>query len=124
MNNKPLEYEQDLIRRLQDKQLALYYLQEALVDEDPRVFFVALKRVIEVRGIKMEDLAKSTGVNRVTLYKMLSPKGNPGFINMNKIIQALGFRLGIKEANSSLKGTVTTVGDLTEPLDVTWEASE
>ena len=43
-------------------------------------------------------LAKETELNRETLYKTLSMKGNPTFENLILMLDTLGFELQIKEA--------------------------
>jgi DNA-binding phage protein len=46
------DYQEKLIQDLQDPEEASLYLNEALKDEDPRVFLLALKNVCEAQGIK------------------------------------------------------------------------
>jgi len=52
------------------------YLSTAFNDEDPHVFLIALGYLAKKRG--MAEIARLTGVNRESLYKSLSGKGNPG----------------------------------------------
>lgn len=52
------------------------YLEAALEGDDPRVFLMALKDVAEAYG-GLAKLAKTTGLNRENLYRMLSG-GQPG----------------------------------------------
>ena len=47
-------YQEKLIRDLQDPEEASLYLNEALKDEDPRVFSLALKHIL-----KAQDMAKA-----------------------------------------------------------------
>ncbi len=42
-----IDYQEELIESLQDFDEAVAYLNEALADEDPRVFLMALKNVLE-----------------------------------------------------------------------------
>ncbi len=51
-------YEEKLMEDLQDSELAIAYLNEALMDEDPRVFLLALKDVCAAQDIDMAELAK------------------------------------------------------------------
>ena len=46
-NRKFVNYEQELHTLLQDPQEALEYLNDALKDEDERVFLLALKDILE-----------------------------------------------------------------------------
>jgi probable addiction module antidote protein len=41
----------------------------------------------------MTQLARETGLGRESLYKALSPNGNPEFSTILKVVQALGLRL-------------------------------
>ena len=42
-------YEEKLLQDLQDPELAYHYLNEALADEDPRIFLLALQNVHEAQ---------------------------------------------------------------------------
>ena len=44
------DYQEKLLQDLQDTELAMAYLNAALMDEDPRVFLLALKNVVEAQG--------------------------------------------------------------------------
>jgi len=67
------------------------YLADAFLDEDPRVFLVALGFLAKKQG--MGKVAKLAGVNRESLYKSLSGEGNPGYATIAKVIRALGIRM-------------------------------
>ena len=41
----------------------------------------------------MTRVAAEAGLGRESLYKALSPDGNPGFATVLKVLQVLGFRL-------------------------------
>jgi DNA-binding phage protein len=49
MEIKLRKYEEYLNELLQDPQEALHYLNECLVDDDPRVFLLALDDILRVR---------------------------------------------------------------------------
>jgi len=44
-----------------------------------------------VQGIT--QIARETGLGRESLYKALSPEGNPEFATVLKVVRALGLRL-------------------------------
>lgn len=90
-------YQEHLIEKLKDPKKATAYLNAALDDDDPRVFLVALRNVVEAQG-GISMLAKETELNRETLYKTLSMKGNPTFENLILMLDTLGFELQVKEA--------------------------
>jgi probable addiction module antidote protein len=89
------DYQEKLIQDLQDPELASAYLNEALKDEDPRVFLLALKNVCEAQGEEMADLARQTKLSRENLYRILSKKGNPKLNNIISLLNAVGFQLSV-----------------------------
>ena len=69
------DYDDYLIESLKDRRLAEAYLNAALEEDDARVFLLALRDVAQARG--MSKLAARSKLNRESLYKMLSKRGNP-----------------------------------------------
>jgi probable addiction module antidote protein len=67
------------------------YLEAALEDGDPAVVTHALGTIARARG--MSQIARDTGLGRESLYKALSPGGNPGFATVLKVVRALGLKL-------------------------------
>jgi probable addiction module antidote protein len=67
------------------------YLQAALDDGDPAIVIHALGNIARARG--MSEIARQTGLRRESLYKALSPEGNPEFATVLKVVQALGIEL-------------------------------
>lgn len=93
---KTVPYEKELIDSLQDNpEEAVAYLNAALDDGDPKVFLLAVQDVAKAYG-GISELSKKAKVNRESLYKTLSEKGNPHFDHMNKLIKTLGFHLVIE----------------------------
>lgn len=93
---RTIPYEDVIAKDLQDKEFAIAYLNECLEDEeDLSVFLLALRHVIHAQGIKMTALAKQSGMNRESLYKMLSPQGNPELKSIKAILDTLGFKIHI-----------------------------
>jgi probable addiction module antidote protein len=43
----------------------------------------------------MSEIARQTGLGRESLYKALSPEGNPEFSTVLKVFRALGLRLHV-----------------------------
>ncbi len=78
-----------------DPKLARAYLVEAAKDDDPRVLLSALRTVAEAQGIAR--LASAAGIPRESLYRALSPKGNPRLSTLFAVIKAAGFRLSLEE---------------------------
>lgn len=67
------------------------YLEAAFEDGDPALIAAALGDVARARG--MTKVATDAGLGRESLYKALSPNGNPEFATVLKVMQALGLRL-------------------------------
>ena len=79
-----------LIKRLkEDPEEASGYLNAALEAGDAKAFLMALRNVIEARG-GMTRFARASKINRVSLYKMLSGNGNPGFLNILLLLHHAG----------------------------------
>ncbi len=74
--------------------MALYL--EAMIEEsygDPASIAVALGNIARAKG--MSDIARKTGLARESLYRALSPEGNPEFATVLKVAKALGLKLHI-----------------------------
>lgn len=98
MNNKRehLDYNEFLNDELKDSQEAIAYLQEALKDEDERVFLLALKHVIDAHGENISQLAKDANLNRENLYRIFSKKGNPRWGTINSVLRVIGLELTVQ----------------------------
>lgn len=90
-------YREVLFKRLRDPAEAAAYLNAALQDDDIRVFLVALRDIVDANG-GISTLAKETDLNRETLYRTLSRRGNPTIENLILMLSTLGFELQVKEA--------------------------
>jgi probable addiction module antidote protein len=74
------------------------YLQAALEEGDPALVAAALGDIARAKG--MTQLARDTGLGRESLYKALSPSGNPEFATIMKVVAALGLKLHAAPAGS------------------------
>lgn len=70
------------------------YLEAAFETEDPKLIAYALGAVARAKG--MGQVAEAAGLTRQSLYKALSPEGNPEFATILKAMRALGFQLSAK----------------------------
>ncbi len=91
---KSKPYQPELIESLRNPQEAEEYLNVALEEEDPELFLLALRNVTEAQG-GVARLAEKTKLNRESLYKMLSERGNPELKSLDVLLHALGFRLAV-----------------------------
>ena len=95
--NRSRSYRDDLLKSLTDPTEAREYLNAALEDENPEVFLLALRDIVDANS-NMTELA-ATNSNR-DLYKTLLEKGNPQLNSIRNILNNLGFKLAV-EINSS-----------------------
>ena len=67
------------------------YLEAALEEGDPALVAAALGDIARAKG--MTQVARDAGLGRESLYKALSPAGNPEFATILKVIAALALQL-------------------------------
>ena len=88
-----------VIRELrEDPKFAVEYLKVALEDtEEPGVLLIALRRIAEARG-GIAKVAKAAGIERESLYRALSAKGNPRLSTLVAVTKAVGLKLTVESA--------------------------
>jgi probable addiction module antidote protein len=69
------------------------YLEAVFEDGDPALVAHALGVVARAKG--MAKIARAAGLGRESLYKALSPDGNPEFATVFKVMRALGLKLKV-----------------------------
>ena len=83
----------DAADHLQSDEDIFAYLEAAFEDGDPALIAAALGDIARARG--MTKVAADAGLGRESLYKALSPDGNPEFATVLKVMRALGLGLGV-----------------------------
>ena len=79
-------------------EFAAEYLRAALGDDDePSVLLIALRRVAEAKG-GIAKVAKAAGVERESLYRALSARGNPRLSTLVAVARAVGLKLTVEAA--------------------------
>jgi len=81
----------DAAEHLKTEEDKAAYLEAALEDGDPALIAAVLGDIARAKG--MSQIARETGLGRESLYKALSPDGNPEFSTVLKVVRALGIRL-------------------------------
>lgn len=76
------------------------YLEAALEEGDSSLVAAALGDIARAKGMSL--VARETGLGRESLYKALSPGGNPEFATILKVVAALGLQLHAAPANGKL----------------------
>jgi probable addiction module antidote protein len=70
-----------------------HYLEAVFEDGDPALIRHALGVIARAKG--MSQIAKDAGLGRESLYKALSPEGNPEFATVLKVLRALGLKFKV-----------------------------
>jgi len=83
----------DTASYLKTKEDIAAYLDVALEDGDPELVKLALGNIARAKG--MAEVAEKAGLGRTSLYKALSPKGNPEFATVTSVFKAFGLRLSV-----------------------------
>ena len=80
---------------------AVEYLKAAMEDtEEPQVLLVALRHIAEARG-GIAKIAKAAGIERESLYRALSPRGNPRFSTLVALTKAMGLTLTVEASQAT-----------------------
>ena len=92
-------HDEAVIRQMRDdSEFAVEYLRAALEDDDePGVLLIALRRIAEARG-GIAKVAKAAGIERESLYRALSVRGNPRLSTLVAVTKAVGLRLTVEAA--------------------------
>jgi probable addiction module antidote protein len=76
-----------------DPEYAAEYLNAVLEDGTQEEIMLALRRIASAYGMK--DIAETAHLNPKTLYRTLSPSGNPELKSFQAILGAMGMRLAV-----------------------------
>ena len=85
----------DPAKYIETKEDVIAFLEGALEENDPEFLFKTIGHIARSKG--MAQIAKELNLNREGLYTALSPKGNPSFITIARVLDNLGFQLSIKQ---------------------------
>ncbi len=82
-----------------DPEFAVEYLKQAMADmgnPDGRgAALLALRQIAEASG-GIAKVAEAAGVQRESLYRALSPKGNPTMNTLLAVLKSVGMRLSVE----------------------------
>lgn len=94
-------HEREIEELKNDRELAITYLKVALESiDDPENrsgALLALRNVAEAYG-GLGFVANEAGISRESLYRALSPKGNPTLKTILAILKTVGLRLSVEAA--------------------------
>ena len=95
-------HEAELAELRADRELAVEYLKaamESLDDPDDRAAgLLALRTVAEAYG-GLGVVAAEAGISRESLYRALSPKGNPTLKTLLAVLKTVELRLSVEPEN-------------------------
>ena len=97
MTKRTKSYHSALLESLKDPEEAAAYLNAALEEDSEdaeELFLLALRNVTEARGVA--QIAAAAALNRESLYRVLSAKGNPRLSTLGALLDALGLRLAVE----------------------------
>ena len=78
-----------------DPEFAAEYLNAVLADGDQQELLLALRRTAEAFG-GVPKLAQTANLNATSLYRTLSPRGNPELKSLRALLKAMGMRLAVQ----------------------------
>ncbi len=90
----------DASEHLETPEQMAAYLEAALEDGDAQLIAAVLGDIAKAKG--MTQVAKDSGLGRESLYKALSPGGNPELATVLKVVHALGLSLHARPNNSGV----------------------
>lgn len=98
-SNTSVSHDDFVIAKLrEDRNFAAEYLKAAMADtEEPQVLLIALRHIAAARG-GIAKIAKAAGVERESLYRALSPRGNPRLSTLFAVTKAMGLTLTVETA--------------------------
>jgi probable addiction module antidote protein len=92
-------HEREVAELRADRGLAVEYLKAAMAaldnPEDRGACLLALRTVAEAYG-GLALVASEAGVSRESLYRALSPKGNPTLKTLMAVLKTVGMRLSVE----------------------------
>jgi probable addiction module antidote protein len=93
-----ISHDDAIVRELRkDYDFAVEYLRAAIEDEDePGVLLIALRHIAQARGVA--KVAKAAGIERESLYRALSARGNPRLSTLVAVTRAIGMKLTVEAA--------------------------
>jgi probable addiction module antidote protein len=95
-----VSHDEVIARKLRERpRFAAEYLRVAMEDTDePEVLLITLRHIAEAKG-GLAKVAKAAGIERESLYRALSARGNPRLSTIVGVMKAVGLKLTVETAN-------------------------
>lgn len=98
-----VDHEKEIIRNFRNNpELAAAYLNEVLTNGDQAELMTALRRVALASG-GVQAVAEASSLNPTSLYRTLSPRGNPELKSFLTILKSLGMTISIIPMESNAR---------------------
>lgn len=88
-------------KNLNDPVIAAEYINHALASEDPAIILMAIRNVIDAQEGGISKAAQKSDLGRESMYKILSPSGNPKLSTFTALVHGLGLKLVVQPQNYS-----------------------
>lgn len=89
-----VSYRAGLLKELANPEYAAAYLTAAFEEDSQEAILLALHDVAEARGFG--HLSRKTKLNRESMYRMLSKRGNPQLSSLTRLLKCLGLSLSVR----------------------------
>lgn len=90
---------------LRNPEIAAEYINQALESDDITVMLMAIRNVVDAQEGGISGVAKKSELGRESMYKMLSPTGNPKLSTLNALFHGLGLKLEVTPDPTLLKNS-------------------
>jgi probable addiction module antidote protein len=85
----------DMAEHINTREDVFGVIEAAFEENDTALLLAVLGDIARSKG--MAQIAKDVNLARESLYRSLSPEGNPSFSTIAKVLDKLGFQLSIKQ---------------------------
>ena|ERR1700722_1365561 len=94
-----ISHDEAMVKKLRQRpRFAAEYLKASMEDTDePEVLLIALRQIAEANG-GLAKVAKAAGIERESLYRALSVRGNPRLSTILGVMKAVGLKLTVETA--------------------------
>jgi len=83
-------------KQLRDSEVAAEYINQALESGDSSIILMALRNIVEAQSDGISGVASRANLGRESMYKMLSPKGNPKLSSLTTLLKSIGLQLHVE----------------------------
>jgi probable addiction module antidote protein len=85
----------NLADEIETKEDVIGIIEASLEENNTELLFKVIGDIARSKG--MAQIAKELNLSRESLYRSLSPEGNPSFTTIVKVLDVLGFQLSLKQ---------------------------